>query len=471
MPRAPEHRLQGRSWLANRSSLSIRYALAGAFAAIAVVFTIGLVASHSFVARIRTAAAEITENSSPTISTLSTMRGVVRKLQVATIELLESCDALGCTTRPDRVLALEDELRATWHRYRLLPAFPGEAELWPRVDADMERLAQGLAVTLEAARAGRRDEAIGRLHEQLGPAFEWLDGGVERIQESDHAGGLAAAARIETLARLASVGSLTVGLLTFLLTVVAGCLAIGLVQRYERSLRDRADDLEQFAARVAHDLKGPLTSTAASLRDVRRLSSGPSREALDRGQRGLHRLSRLVDDLLEFARSGAHDPRGAAAEVQEVVQEAVGDLREIAAEHGVVVRVEALVRERVACSPGVLTSIVQNLLRNAIAHMGDSEVRIVRVRAPATACGRRVRIEVEDSGPGERLGNAVFEPFARGEEPGAGRGLELATVKRFVSAHGGRIGFQPITGRGTLFWLEMPRHGVRAATRGPLVRV
>ena len=462
------HRSQARDWLATRGTPSIRYALVGAFGAIAIVFTIGLVASHTFVARIRVAAAEITENSSPTISTLSAMRGVIRRLQVATIDHIEACDALGCTKRPDRVFALEDELRATWHRYRLLPAFPGEAELWPRVDADMERVAQGMALTLEAARAGRREEALSRLHEQLTPAFDWLDAGVERIQDSDHAGGLAAAARIEALARFATVGHLTVGLLTFVLTVAAGFLAVGLVRRYERSLRDRADDLEQFAARVAHDLKGPLTSTASSLRDAIMVSSsGPGRDALDRGQRGLQRLRRLVDDLLEFARAGAHDPRKVAAEVHEVVEEAVGDLREVAAEHGVVVRIEALARERVACSPGVLASIVQNLLRNAISHMGDSEIRVVRVRAPTTSVGQRVRIEVEDSGPGipDGLGNGVFEPFARDQEPGSGRGLELATVKRFVSAHGGRIGFQPITGRGTLFWLEMPRHGPRERGR------
>src|SRR5512146_3024279 len=98
MSHTPDHRSKALDWLATRQSPSVRYALAGAFAAIAVLVTTGLAASHTFVARIRVAAAEITENSSPTISTLSTLRGVVRKLQVATIEHLDSCDALGCTS-------------------------------------------------------------------------------------------------------------------------------------------------------------------------------------------------------------------------------------------------------------------------------------------------------------------------------------------------------------------------------------
>jgi signal transduction histidine kinase len=77
-----------------------------------------------------------------------------------------------------------------------------------------------------------------------------------------------------------------------------------------------------------------------------------------------------------------------------------------------------------------------------------------------------VRIEVEDSGPGipETLGDRVFEPFVRGggEVAGTGTGLGLATVKRFVSAHGGRVGFSATPGAGTLFWLEMPRTAPRA---------
>jgi signal transduction histidine kinase len=102
---------------------------------------------------------------------------------------------------------------------------------------------------------------------------------------------------------------------------------------------------------------------------------------------------------------------------------------------------------------------VQNLVRNAIAYMADSPVRVVRVRTARRDGRAPVRIEVEDSGPGipEGLGERVFEPFVRGDGTVAGYGLGLATVKRFVSAHGGRVGFSATPGAGTLFWLELPR--------------
>jgi signal transduction histidine kinase len=443
----------------------ITHKLAAAFAAIAIVFTAGLLATHRLVAQIRVAAAEITGNTSPSISLLSDMRSTLRQLQLAAGEHLRSCRHGACATDTDQFGTLQLRLQQTWHRYRLLPMSPGEAAYWPRVETDLTRVWDALAVTLEAARAGRLDEAETRFHEQLAPAFDWVDGGIARIQDHEHREGTAQAERVESLADLTTVAFVAVAAITLALTVLAAAIAIRVVRRYDDSLRDHADDLEQFAGRVAHDLEGPLASTAAALHQAARLASGNTREAIDHGQRDLHRVRRLVDDLLDFARAGASDRSGAAADVHDVVDEVVGDLSEIAAENRVELRVETLAHERVACSRGVLTSVVQNLVKNAIAHTGESDVRIIRVRASPGADGRRVRIEVENSGPGmpEGAREASVDPIVRvpGARP-AGTGLGLATVKRFVSAHGGRIGFRPTPRRGTVFWLEMPRGAGRS---------
>jgi signal transduction histidine kinase len=66
----------------------------------------------------------------------------------------------------------------------------------------------------------------------------------------------------------------------------------------------------------------------------------------------------------------------------------------------------------------------------------------------------------------DSLGDRIFEPFVRGAGPDvAGSGLGLATVKRFVSAHGGRVGYRAAAGHGTLFWLELPRLRPSAGSR------
>ena len=437
----------------------MRRALVAAFAAVAIAFTIGLAAAHTFDSRIRSAAADLTGNASPSISLVSSMRSALRQLQVVVSEHLAACAAGRCGPLPARIRELQNELRSTWEAYRLLPFFPGETDLWPPVDADLDRLGEGIAVALHAAAEGTEPDGDERAGEGLPRMFDRLDGGLARIVDWDHDHELAVAARIDRLARLSTAASVAVDLVVIALTVLSAALALRLMRRYERALGDRADDLEHFAARVAHDVKGPLAATSAAIHAARRLA--PAAEApLVRGERGVRRVVRLVDDLLEFARAGARGEGGGSADVPAVLDDVLGELREVAAERRVEVRLEAAAPERVACSPGVLTSIVENLVRNAIVHMGESAVRQVRVRAlPADGAGP-VRIEVEDSGPGvpDSLGDRIFEPFVRGAASGVeGSGLGLATVKRFVSAHGGRIGYRSALGRGTLFWLELPR--------------
>src|SRR5262249_21386033 len=118
----------------------------------------------------------------------------------------------------------------------------------------------------------------------------------------------------------------------------------------------------------------------------------------------------------------------------------------------------------VACHKGVLTSILTNLMRNAVKYMSDSAVKRVTVRVHE----RRslVRIEVEDTGPGgpTRLERDIFEPYVRAEgvtQPGLGLGL--ATVKRFCEAHGGEVGVRSTPGSGSAFWFTLPKPTIAEA--------
>ena len=118
--------------------------------------------------------------------------------------------------------------------------------------------------------------------------------------------------------------------------------------------------------------------------------------------------------------------------------------------------IEPLEPLEVACDPTVLNVVLANLLGNAAKYTRDAKDRRIEVRARRD--GGRVRVEVEDSGPGlpQGLERAVFEPYFRAPdvtEPGLGLGL--ATVHRFVTAHGGSVGVE--RGRiGTRFWFELP---------------
>ncbi len=89
--------------------------------------------------------------------------------------------------------------------------------------------------------------------------------------------------------------------------------------------------------------------------------------------------------------------------------------------------------------------------------MRDSPQRCISVRA--IPGDRRVRVEVEDSGPGIPPGSeqSIFEPYARA--PGItqpGLGLGLATVKRIICAYGGTVGVRRAKAGGAIFWFDLP---------------
>jgi signal transduction histidine kinase len=223
-------------------------------------------------------------------------------------------------------------------------------------------------------------------------------------------------------------------------------------------LAERSEELELFAGRVAHDVLSPLMAVSAGLELSRARLRGDAKagRTLDAATRSLTRVQRTVDGLLEFARAGAHPPADAWADLREAVQGVVEDVRSEAAAHGVTVGVEPFETRMLPCSAGVLTSLVGNLVRNAVKHIDDSPVRQVTLRV-RDADGR-VRVEVQDTGPGidEQLQASIFEPFVRAGSAAPGAGLGLATVKKLVTAHGGRVGLESKPGAGSTFWFELP---------------
>jgi signal transduction histidine kinase len=111
----------------------------------------------------------------------------------------------------------------------------------------------------------------------------------------------------------------------------------------------------------------------------------------------------------------------------------------------------------VACDVGTLTSVLENLLQNALKYTRDCDLRRIAVRA-SRGCGV-VRIEIEDTGPGIPPGiiDRIFEPYVRvGGCQQVGLGLGLATVKRFCEACGGSVRVHSTVGVGCTFTVELP---------------
>ncbi len=218
------------------------------------------------------------------------------------------------------------------------------------------------------------------------------------------------------------------------------------------------DRLASFAGQVSHDLKSPLTSVTMSLELIREQlgTEGNLRDAswlIERAISGSSRMATLIDDVLGFAKLGG-TLNVTAVDLGDVLTEVLVDLGAVLA--GVSTSIETLpvVRgDRVQ-----LRAVLQNLLSNAGKFRAAG--RTPRIDISARRRGDVWRIEVIDNGTGvpEAERERVFEPLARTTEAEAveGFGIGLATCRRVVQAHHGRIGLDAAVGGGTVAWFELP---------------
>jgi signal transduction histidine kinase len=402
-------------------------------------------------------ARSIARNAMPSIEHLAETRGELRLLDVAVTRYEASPTAANRAA----VTSARDRMNIAFERYLAEPeTFPGEQELWAELHGSLATVDHTVEAALVDIGAGR--SAGNRVTLAMNSATTSIRRAIDF--NADAAGWLAQ--RIENDHRRAVDVSLLLDGVSTLLTILVAFLAVRALQHHHRIVDERnklverrAEELEQFAGRVAHDILGPLSATRMAVGHVGAQLSDPAMQRmLERGQRGVERVSTIVDGLLRFARAGARPEPGAVSSVAPIVQSVAVELEPIAQAAGVTLSVAEAPPCAVYGHAGVINSLVENLARNAIKYMGDRRTREVEVRVlPQSGF---VRIEVEDSGPGipPALYETIWDPHVRGRTEGKpGIGLGLATVKRIAEAHGGRVGFRSRLDVGTTFWVELPR--------------
>jgi len=220
----------------------------------------------------------------------------------------------------------------------------------------------------------------------------------------------------------------------------------------------------QFVSSVSHELRTPLTAIrmfAETLRGGRLEQEETREEYLDTIVSESERLTRLVDNVLDFSRieRGQKTYRFRPTCLGQVVQAAARAVQYPLASQGF--RLETEVEEDVSAAradPDALEQAVLNLLTNAIKYSGDSrEIGLGLRRADGNA-----EIRVVDRGIGVPLEEQkrIFEKFYRSPTrendllPGTGLGLTL--VEHVARAHGGGVTVESQPGQGSAFSIRIP---------------
>jgi signal transduction histidine kinase len=401
-------------------------------------------------------------NAMASIEHLATARTELRHLQSLTDDYIAATGV----ERPKILGAItdvQDKIDLEMDAYLRLPAYPEEHELFHRVRVGLVEVDSAMAELRAFVREGDRTRAAESAR-RVDAACDKAVLAAFGVIQFNAKKGETLARRIGEARRLSLRSSTLLDALCGALTVGLALLATREVNRHARALNEtnrllarRADELEQFAGRVAHDVRNPIGGALLSLDGIRLQSAGDAKtiQMAERGVSSLRRATRFLDGLLEFACAGARPQPDVRADVRAVIESTLADFGQVARESNVELRAE-LSESAVRCDSRMLELVASNLIRNAIRYMGDGPERTVTVRSRDV--GSAVRIEVLDTGIGvpPHLRSSIFEPFVRASAIEGGVGLGLATVKRICERHGGRVGLESRRGGGSVFWFELP---------------
>jgi two-component system NtrC family sensor kinase len=216
----------------------------------------------------------------------------------------------------------------------------------------------------------------------------------------------------------------------------------------------------QLVAGVAHELNNPLTSIVGySELLTDEVGQGPARQKLDKMIGEAHRMRRIIENLLRFARQNSLEKKSTSLKplLQEVLALGEFHLRE----NKVDVKVDiAPDLPQVALDEDQFKQILLNLLNNSVDAMDG--VRKKRIRIEAFLREDRVVMQFDDNGPGFTDTNRAFDPFFTTKPVGKGTGLGLSICYGIVKEHGGEILATNLEPHGARIVLELPVHGVRA---------
>ena len=246
----------------------------------------------------------------------------------------------------------------------------------------------------------------------------------------------------------------------------------------ERRLREEMQSLQRQVVRqerlaaigvlvagVAHELNNPLQAILgfADLLEMQPLAPG-TRDQVALIQKEGARASAIIRNLTLFGRN--HDGTPAPVRLRDVIASVI-ELRQRKLDScHIDLRVEEADVPPVLGVFPELQQVVLNLVINAEQSMAADSVEQRRLTIRTRRAGDRVRLEVEDSGPGVPHAHEaeLFHPFFTTKPVGEGTGLGLSVSYGIIQAHGGTLSYHAAAPRGAVFAFELPAVARRAQT-------
>ncbi len=225
------------------------------------------------------------------------------------------------------------------------------------------------------------------------------------------------------------------------------------------SLVTMNQELETFAVVAAHDLRSPASTIlgfADLISEEGRVADHVAIKAVDTIKRTAMRMLELIDQLLDYSKIGKEHLKREPFSPQVVAEEAKVNLTAQIEDAHAVIEIEKMPEYH---GDAILfRQLFQNLFSNSLKFRATE--RPLRITLGGALEQNKLRLHIVDNGVGfdPKLSELIFQPFKRGDARSEtqGSGLGLATAKKIVELHGGKISAVGHPGRGAELLIELP---------------
>jgi len=220
-------------------------------------------------------------------------------------------------------------------------------------------------------------------------------------------------------------------------------------------------ELEAFSYSVSHDLGAPLRHASGYvdllMKRCKPALSEKGQHYLDAIADSVHQMGTLINDLLQFSRTGRTEMRQSISDMNEIVHEVLDSL----SRYNSIRRIEWIIGKlpSVFCDRPMLKLVWMNLLSNAVKFTRTRECATIEIGVQED--NKEFVFFVRDNGVGfdMRYAQKLFGVFQRlhSVEEFEGTGIGLANVRRIISRHEGRTWAEAETEKGATFYFTLPK--------------
>lgn len=222
-------------------------------------------------------------------------------------------------------------------------------------------------------------------------------------------------------------------------------------------LREIIGELEAFSFSLSHDMRAPLRAIQNFSKFALEDCGEKGAPFLSKVINAASRLDRMIEEVLSFTKIAHQEIRLESLDVNCLVQDIIAERPELQPPHAEIIVETPL--QSMRGHEASLTQCLTNLLANAVKFVArDVKPRVI---VSSESRGEGVRLWIEDNGIGiePSAQTKLFEMFYRinSDRDYDGTGLGLAIVRKAAERMGGTVGVESELGRGSRFWLELPK--------------